>query len=218
MKRRLANASMPAFRKMRLVPVDEADKDVLEQRIRNYDPVVSTMAGLLPEILKPKLNRKAPTMSLAIHNASLQRYKSLERQRNDGFRAPSQPSEPAAAPEERVVPLPSVDVPRMYKPRLDRLLEHLEKHPGAIGRTRADELVIDGSVQRGTTFSGAMRSLYVNTNTPAPGTRQLATKLRQLDVPSKMLSSKYALSLFKQHGSGIKWPGKRGGRILHVYK
>ena len=216
MKRAIA---APAFRKMRLVPIDVQDKHVLEEQIRSYDPLVSTMADLVPQIKKPRVKRGDHTAALAVQNASLQHYKALERQRAVGQSMPAipPPSVPDGEPTGAVESLPDIDVPRMFRPKVDRLLAELAKHPGVISRSGADELVLDGVVQRGTTFTGAMRSLYVNSAKPAPGTRQLAERLRKLKVNRNMLSSKFALSLCKQSGSGIKWPGK-ASRILHVYK
>jgi hypothetical protein len=218
MKRTLA---VQPFRKMRLVPIDETvseqDRHILEERVRNYDPVVSAMADLLPSIEKPKARRRSPTEAVAIHNANLHRFKLLQRKREQ-----AQLAVPAASADavERQPPFPSfpdVQVPHMYKLKLSRLLQHVETHPNAIGRTNADELITDGTVHRGTSFSGAIRALYVNSSTPAPGLRQLVLRLRTLGVPIELISSKAARAIYGQNGSGIMWPGKPG-RVLRVYK
>ena len=211
---------------MRLVPIDEGVEEVrkaaLEERIRHYDPIVSTMAELMPQIQKPPIAKRGNrTAALAVQNANLRLYKSLDRQRlgsqTPAVMLPDSTMENPTAPSA-VTPLPQVDVPRMYRPKLQRLFEELAKHPGVITRSDADELVIDGVLQRGTTFSGAIRSLYVNSVMPASGARELAIRLRTLNVPKEMLSSKFAQSVFpRQSGKGIRWPGKPS-RVLHVYK
>lgn len=240
------------FRKMRLVPIDDSDASaddgdarmrsrlLAEKRIRLHDPVISSMADLLPGIEHPttrvsssgKVQRRNPTAALAVQNASLQRYKALERQRAPAISAypvdlrdrtaPAAPVVEATAPaaaaaSSDVAPLLDVQVPHMYAKKLGRLLEQLSSAPGVIGRTESDELVIDGVVHRGTSFSGAMRGLFVNYTTPPPGTRQLVTRLRKLGVPKGALSSKAALGYYSQAGSGLpRFPG-RPGRVLRVY-
>ena len=219
-------STLPAFRRMRLVPFDEPVgagaaatkvRRLQEAQIRNYDPIVSAMADLLPAIEKPKVQRGRKMAAVAVHNANLQRFKSLQMQRAETLDA--KPIAETATAAETIEPpsLTTVSVPQTYKQKLERLLQHLDEHAGAIGRTASDELVIDGVTHRGTSLAGAIRSLYVNTSSPAPGTRQLVARLRKLGVPKELLSSHVAQTLYDQIGSGIQLPGKRG-RVLHVYK
>ena len=68
---------------MRLVEVnDQPANDQLtnEKLIRHNDPIVSSMARVLPLIRNPKRTKNA-TADLAVSVANMQRYKALERQR-----------------------------------------------------------------------------------------------------------------------------------------
>ena len=76
------------FRRMRLVEVndqlanDQLAEDQLtnEKLIRHDDPLVSSMARVLPLIRNPKRTKNA-TADLAVSVANMQHYKALERQR-----------------------------------------------------------------------------------------------------------------------------------------
>ena len=244
-----------AYRKMRLVPFAEDDgtADQRQERVRTYDPTVNVMADLLPHIVHPgasivaakskskaktKTTRKvasrsragATTAAQALRSARLREYKSLQLQRSATSNIADVTQPPAAGvvvPEVETITLPADIVPRMYRSKLSRLLDIVSKSAGSVSRTNADELVIDGVVHRGTSFTGALRSLYVNTTSPAPGTSQLVKRLSTLRVPRNLLSSRNALSLYSQQsGSGqvvgrdwskMKWPGKKQGRVLRVY-
>lgn len=222
------------FRKMRLVPMNDDDTQVrtrllTEKRIRQHDPIVSAMADLLPDIEQPRMRvidgkrRKiSPTAAVALQAASMSRYKTLEERRARG--RPDKAT-PAAVEEpeqvkaiEPIPPAPDVTVSKRFEKKLAHVMDVLDKAPGAVGRTASDELVINGTVVRGTSYTSAMRNLFVNTANPAPGTRQLVNKLRDLGVPRSALSSKVAQVYYSQAGSGfaIRFPG-RYGRVLHVY-
>ena len=221
-----------------------------EKRVRMYDPVVSAMADLLPGIEHPTVRahsrssgrvkvaksraRRSASAAAALQSASLQRYKALERLRMPrvapslpaptlDVQVPQQQSAPSAVGSEaEVAPLLDVQVPRMYAQKLGRVLTWLSSAPGAVGRTSSDELVIDGAVLRGTSYSGAMRGLFVNTTLPPPGTRQLVARIRTLGIPKTAISSRAARSYYGQAGSGLsnlalgRFPG-RPGRVLRVY-
>ena len=66
------------FRRMRLVEV--SDQQANEKLIRNDDPIVSSMARVLPLIQNPK-RTKNTAADLAVSVANMQHYKALERQR-----------------------------------------------------------------------------------------------------------------------------------------
>ena len=66
------------FRRMRLVEVN--DQLANEKLIRHDDPVISSMARVLPQIRNPK-RTKNPAADLAVAVANLQHYKALEHQR-----------------------------------------------------------------------------------------------------------------------------------------
>ena len=66
------------FRRMRLVEVN--DQLANEKLIRQNDPVITSMARVLPQIRNPK-RTKNPAADLAVAVANMQHYKALERQR-----------------------------------------------------------------------------------------------------------------------------------------
>ena len=66
------------FRRMRLVEI--MDQLANEKLIRHDDPIVSSMARVLPLIQTPKRTKNA-TADLAVSIANMQHYKALERQR-----------------------------------------------------------------------------------------------------------------------------------------
>ena len=71
------------FRRMRLVEVNDqlANEQLANEKlIRHDDPIVSSMARVLPLIRNPKRTKNA-TADLAVSVANMQRYKALERQR-----------------------------------------------------------------------------------------------------------------------------------------
>ena len=225
MKRRITVGGPKAFRKMRLVPIDDAeDSYEREKRLRHYDPALTSMAQSLHHIDHPKIVDGDYTSALATQNAYLRRLKrhSLQ-QRNQLQQAvvsntAGQQVPTADAANVAVEPLPTLQMPSAYRAKFTRLLAALEKNRGAIGRTSADELVIDGAVQRGTSFTGSMRGLYVNSKEPPAGTRQLVRKLAELRVPANLISSKAALAMYTQGGEGSGSPkGAVRSRVLHVY-
>jgi hypothetical protein len=67
------------FRRMRLVEI--MDRLANEKMIRHDDPIVSSMARVLPLIQNPKRTKNA-TADLAVSVANMQHYKALERQRH----------------------------------------------------------------------------------------------------------------------------------------
>lgn len=208
---------------MRLVPIGDTGK--LQRSIRHYDPIVASMATHLGA-MNQKTNAavaRGSAARLAVQNAHMRRFKALQVQREERLMPapvlptlPSAPDEVARPKLPQSAPLPEVRVPRMYHRKLGRLLNRMAEKPGVVGRTDADELVLNGVVQRGTSFSGAMRSLYVNMAVPSPGTRQLVGALQSMDVPKSLLSSKAALDFYGHTGKGLRFPGTVP-RVLRVY-
>ena len=222
MKRRVSLGGPKAFRKMRLVPFDDAEDSYnAEKRLRHHDPALTSMAQSLYHIDNPKIIDGDYTSALATQNAYLRRLKRHSVQRNQlQLMTPNvaAPQVPVANTGVIVEPPTTLRMPSAYQAKFSRLLAVLDKHRGAIGRTADDELVIDGAVQRGTSFSGSMRGLYVNSKEPAAGTRQLARKLAELRVPNNLISSKAALAMYTQGGSGPRSHRRRSSiRMLHVY-
>ena len=76
-------SSVAPFRRMRLVEVDDRqanEQQAYEKLIRHDDPIVSSMARVLPLIRNPKRTKNAAA-DLAATVANMQHYKALERQR-----------------------------------------------------------------------------------------------------------------------------------------
>ena len=234
---------------------EDGTPDERQERVRTYDPTVNVIADLVPNIIHPKSVKAttkptkkpsgiakrhrgdASTAAQLLRSVRVHEYKALQAQRMPVANIPeatppttaapvAPPVAPAAAKvEAETVTLPADIVPTAYRAKLARVLDHVAKADGAISRTSSDELVIDGVIHRGTSFTGALRSLYVNSASPAPGTHQLVRRLSALKVPKSLLSSKYAhVTYAQQTGSGrafalskSKWPGKKLGRVLRVY-
>lgn len=210
------------FRKMRLVPIGDTAK--LQKSIRHYDPLVASMATHLGAMNQKAHSAvaKGSAARLAVQNAHMRRFKALQVQREEQLMPAAvlptiQPPAEVSVPEPpQAAALPEVQVPRMFHKKLGKLLNRMSEKPGIVGRSDADELVLDGVVQRGTSFSGAMRSLYVNMTVPSPGTRQLVGALRNMGVPKSLLSSKAALGFYGHTGKGLRFPGTVP-RVLRVY-
>jgi hypothetical protein len=221
----------------------------LEKQVRYADPIGSAMAQSLPYIDGlPAKQRKylGSDTTNAVQNAHLQRYKQLERLRESSEYTTPPVLQPAP-PELLPPPLPSVhpqakpyaddrdegkaftmwdiNLPKKYSKKFGRVLTQLDEMSDSVGRTRAGELVLDGHTLRGTNYSSAFRSLYVNTPVPAPGARELLLHLKRRGVAKTLFSSKYAQMMYGQAGSGrrrkrVSRSGSRIGSraaILRVY-
>lgn len=242
-----AKAGTSSFVKMKLVPVGEKKvrnaavrqstlSRQLEKHIRHADPIVTAMSKSLPYITglpRKKSKKLGSTASVAVQNAHLERYNNLERLRElSQYAAPPLPQPPPPQPPSSLPPpqsstddadvdvvVASVDLPKSYHKKFGQLVSFLEQNPTTVRKTGAGELVLDGRTLRGTSYDAAFRSLYVNTKNPAPGTRELLLRLKQLGVPKRIFSSKYAQSLYGQAGKGR--PSSVRSRIsgvLRVYK
>lgn len=104
--------------------------------------------------------------------------------------------------EDKVFAMWDVNLPKKYTKKFSRVLTHLDGMTDSVGRTRDGELVLDGRTLRGTNYTSAFRSLYVNTNVPAPGARELLLHLKRQGLAKNLFSSKYAQTLYGQGGSG----------------
>lgn len=130
----------PPFRRMRLVEVNEqlANEQAAEKFIRHDDPIISSMARVLPEIRNPRRTKNA-TADLAVSTANMQHYKALERQRRseEVQRAlerelEMEPSAIAATPKPKTKPKRAKQTPRkpsvgLFSPRRTRKQETVLK-------------------------------------------------------------------------------------------
>jgi hypothetical protein len=206
--------------------------DQMEKHIRHADPIVTAMSQSLPYITGiPTSQRKklGSATSVAMQNAHLDRYKKLEELRESAQYA-SPPIQPAAPPPQPSAVLPQAisqstddgnytagttlqvaNMPRKYGKKFHQVLAFLDNVPSAVGRSRSGELVLDGRALRGTNYDSAFRGLYVTTNVPAPGARELLMHLKRLGVPKTAFSSKFAHTVYGQGGTG------RRMAVLRVY-
>ena len=142
MKRRIAGSGPKAFRKMRLVPIDDAEESYeREKRLRHYDPALSSMAQSLYHIDHPDVVEGDYTSALATQNAYLRRLKRHSMQRNQQQPTLSNVAAgqvPVAETNATVEPLPTLRMPSAYQAKFTRLLAVLENNHGAVGCTAAD--------------------------------------------------------------------------------
>lgn len=241
-----------SFRKMRLLPFHGDEESGALKAIRNYDPAVNSMAHSLVHARKARSKRRNLVAAAGLRNAYMQRFKAHSMQRKNS-RAPAHDDQPRVDRPVGVseVPMPrqadgdawyharavppdardiragdEVQVPLQYQRKAHELLLALARAPpGSVGQSDHGELVIDGEVMRGTSFTGAVRGLYVSSTLPPPGTRQLVRKLHELRVPPNLLCSRFARNVYNQGGGSFRFVRRhvppitrKRAHVLRVYR
>jgi hypothetical protein len=210
--------------------------DLLKKHVRYADPILTAMSQSLPYIasLPPKQRKKLGiASSVAMQNAHLDRYKRLEDLRESAQYAspPIRPIAPPPPPQPTAVlpqaitqstnddgeyadgmALQVASIPRKYGEKFHQVLTYLENTASsAVGKSHSGELMLHGRALRGTNYESAFRDLYINTNVPAPGARELLMHLKRLGVPKSAFTSKFAHAVYEQNRVG------RRTSVLRVY-